>query len=156
MTGIFAFYLIQFTNVPLTMLIPFSGGKYLDIGWLAVAAVVYCGDRHGERCEFYGWPGWSGIQRHGPGGNIFYGCCDRNEKWISSRSPVRLLVRCWDFCCLMYIRPVYLWGIQVLWRWAVLWLADGLYASDADLSCLIVGLIYVVEVLVGYDPGDIF
>lgn len=36
MTAIFAFYLVRFTNVPLTMLIPFTGGKYLDIGWLAI------------------------------------------------------------------------------------------------------------------------
>ena len=35
-TAIFAFYIVKFTNVPLTMLIPFSGGKYLDIGWLAI------------------------------------------------------------------------------------------------------------------------
>lgn len=36
MTAIFAFYLVRFTNVPLTMLIPFAGGRYLDIGWLAI------------------------------------------------------------------------------------------------------------------------
>jgi phospho-N-acetylmuramoyl-pentapeptide-transferase len=35
-TGIFAFYLIRFTNVELTMLVPFSGGYYLNIGWLAI------------------------------------------------------------------------------------------------------------------------
>lgn len=35
-TAIFAFYLIKFTDVSLAMLIPFSGGKYLNIGWLAV------------------------------------------------------------------------------------------------------------------------
>lgn len=35
-TAIFAFYLMKFTDVPLTLLIPFSGGKYLDIGWLAI------------------------------------------------------------------------------------------------------------------------
>ncbi len=35
-TAIFAFYLIRFTDVSLAMLIPFTGGKYLDIGWLAV------------------------------------------------------------------------------------------------------------------------
>ena len=34
-TAVFAFYLVKFTDVSLTMLIPFSGGKYLDIGWLA-------------------------------------------------------------------------------------------------------------------------
>ena len=35
-TAILAFYLVRFTNIPLTMLIPFSGGKYLDIGWFAI------------------------------------------------------------------------------------------------------------------------
>lgn len=35
-TAIFAFYLVKFTDVSLAMLIPFSGGKYLNIGWLAI------------------------------------------------------------------------------------------------------------------------
>lgn len=35
-TAIFAYYLVKVTNIPLTLLIPFSGGKYWDIGWLAV------------------------------------------------------------------------------------------------------------------------
>lgn len=35
-TGIFAFYLIKFTDVDLTLLVPFSGGYYWNIGWLAV------------------------------------------------------------------------------------------------------------------------
>ena len=35
-TGIFTFYLQNFTNISLTMLIPFSGGKYLDLGVMAV------------------------------------------------------------------------------------------------------------------------
>ena len=35
-TGIFAFYLIRFTDVDLTLLVPFSGGYYWNIGWLAV------------------------------------------------------------------------------------------------------------------------
>ncbi|MDD6038029.1 MAG: phospho-N-acetylmuramoyl-pentapeptide-transferase [bacterium] len=34
-TGIFAAYLI-IAKIPLTMLIPFSGGKYLNLGWLAL------------------------------------------------------------------------------------------------------------------------
>lgn len=36
-TGVFAFYLIRFTDISLAMLIPFSGGKYWNIGWAAVA-----------------------------------------------------------------------------------------------------------------------
>ncbi|MBY0757813.1 MULTISPECIES: phospho-N-acetylmuramoyl-pentapeptide-transferase [Sellimonas] len=35
-TAIFAYYLVKVTNIPLTLLIPFSGGKYWDIGWVAI------------------------------------------------------------------------------------------------------------------------
>ena len=40
-TAIFAFYIVKFTYVSLAMLIPFSGGKYLDIGWLAVPLMFF-------------------------------------------------------------------------------------------------------------------
>ena len=32
-TGVFAVYMVKYSGVALTMLIPFSGGKYLDLGW---------------------------------------------------------------------------------------------------------------------------
>ncbi len=35
-TAIFAFYIVKFTDVSLAMLIPFTGGKYWNIGWLAI------------------------------------------------------------------------------------------------------------------------
>lgn len=40
-TGIFAIYMVQYAQIPLTMLIPFSnmfveGGLYLDLGWFAI------------------------------------------------------------------------------------------------------------------------
>lgn len=35
-TAIFAFYIIKFTDVSFAMLIPFTGGKYWNIGWLAI------------------------------------------------------------------------------------------------------------------------
>lgn len=35
-TGVFAFYIIHYTGMPLSILIPFSGGRYLDIGWAAI------------------------------------------------------------------------------------------------------------------------
>ncbi|MCH1982302.1 phospho-N-acetylmuramoyl-pentapeptide-transferase [Ruminococcus sp. OA3] len=35
-TAVFAVYMILFTDVELTLLVPFSGGHYLDIGWLAI------------------------------------------------------------------------------------------------------------------------
>lgn len=39
-TGVFIFYLVQFADVPLAMLVPFTGGfekgLYLNLGWLAI------------------------------------------------------------------------------------------------------------------------
>lgn len=35
-TGIFAFYIVNYTDVSLNWLIPFSGGKELDLGFLAI------------------------------------------------------------------------------------------------------------------------
>lgn len=35
-TAVFAFYIVKVAQVPLTMLIPFTNGKYLDLGFLAV------------------------------------------------------------------------------------------------------------------------
>lgn len=35
-TGIFCLYMIKYTDVPLTILVPFTGGYLLDIGWVAV------------------------------------------------------------------------------------------------------------------------
>ena len=40
-TAVFAFYLVKFTDVSLTMLIPCSGGYYLDIGWFAIPLMFF-------------------------------------------------------------------------------------------------------------------
>lgn len=40
-TAIFAFYIIKVAKIPLTLLIPFSGGKFLDIGWLAIPVLFF-------------------------------------------------------------------------------------------------------------------
>ena len=40
-TAVFAFYLVEVADVPLTMLVPFSDGYYLDIGWLAVPVLFF-------------------------------------------------------------------------------------------------------------------
>lgn len=36
LTAIFVFYVIRFTDVELTILLPFSGGRMVNIGWLAI------------------------------------------------------------------------------------------------------------------------
>ena len=40
-TGIFAFYIVKIAKIPLTMLVPFSGGKCWDIGWLAIPVLFF-------------------------------------------------------------------------------------------------------------------
>lgn len=35
-TAVFTFYIVKFTEIPLTWLIPFTDGKYLDLGFLAI------------------------------------------------------------------------------------------------------------------------
>ena len=40
-TGIFAFYIVKVAKIPLTMLVPFSGGKYWDIGWFAIPVLFF-------------------------------------------------------------------------------------------------------------------
>mgnify|MGYP003217649670 FL=1 len=40
-TGVFAVYIVKYSGVALTMLIPFSGGKYLDLGWLAIPVLFF-------------------------------------------------------------------------------------------------------------------
>ena len=40
-TGVFAVYMVKYSGVALTMLIPFSGGTYLDLGWLAIPVLFF-------------------------------------------------------------------------------------------------------------------
>jgi phospho-N-acetylmuramoyl-pentapeptide-transferase len=40
-TGIFAFYLMRYTDISLTMRIPFWSGHYLNLGWLAVPLLFF-------------------------------------------------------------------------------------------------------------------
>ena len=40
-TTIFAVYLVRYTDVSLAMLVPFSGGQYIDLGWLAVPLLYF-------------------------------------------------------------------------------------------------------------------
>lgn len=40
-TGVFAVYMVKYSGVALTMLIPFSGGMYLDLGWLAIPVLFF-------------------------------------------------------------------------------------------------------------------
>ena len=40
-TTIFTVYLVRYTDVSLAMLVPFSGGRYIDLGWLAIPLLYF-------------------------------------------------------------------------------------------------------------------
>ena len=40
-TAIFASYLVKVAGISLKMLVPFSGGRYLDLGWLAIPVLFF-------------------------------------------------------------------------------------------------------------------
>ena len=40
-TAVFAYYLVKVAGVSLKMLVPFSGGRYLDLGWLAIPVLFF-------------------------------------------------------------------------------------------------------------------
>ena len=39
--SVFVVYMVKFSDVSLTMLLPFSGGKYWNIGWLAIPVMYF-------------------------------------------------------------------------------------------------------------------
>jgi UDP-N-acetylmuramyl pentapeptide phosphotransferase/UDP-N-acetylglucosamine-1-phosphate transferase len=75
-TAVFAFYLVKVADIPLTMLVPFSNGYYLD----GSSAFVCGSDRNSQRNKLYRWTGWPCFQCDRSCRNIFYSCGDRNEK----------------------------------------------------------------------------
>ena len=40
-TAIFAYYLVKVAGISLKMLVPFSGGRYLNLGWLAIPVLFF-------------------------------------------------------------------------------------------------------------------
>ena len=130
-TTVFAVYMGCYSDVPLTMLIPFSGGKYLDLGWGAfpVLYLAVIGTVNGTNFT----DGLDGLASSvtimvatffsvvAIGTCLLYTSDAAERMQALRRSPVRLWVRCLDFCCLMSIRQVFSWEIPDHWRSADLW-----------------------------------
>jgi len=151
-TAIFAFYIVKVAKIPLTMLIPFSGGKYLNIGWFAIP--VLCSDRYRQWCEFYRWTGRACIQCNSSCGNLLYSCCDRNKEWdrtdylCSGRCVAGILI-------IQRLSGKRIYGRhRITGSWGICCF-DSIHAPDAiihyhrriDLSG---------RSFISYDPGNIF
>lgn len=79
-TAIFVFYILKFTDVSLTMLIPVFRWKISESWSSCDSGYVFSGNWNRQWSEFYGWSGRSGIQCHGIGSNLFYCGCSRNTQ----------------------------------------------------------------------------
>ena len=145
LTTVFAVYMVRYSNVALTMLIPFSGGNFLDPDGLRfLFYILQSSVRSTGRTLRTDSTDWRQASRSWL--RPFFPLS--LSVWMpeSRRLPVRWRARCLDFYCLMYIRQVCLWGIPVRWHWGAL-SSRLLYMMQMPLFIPIVGLIYLVEVL---------
>ena len=71
-TAVFAFYLVNFTDVSLAMKIPFVPGYELNLGNPGDTCAVYRSDRYSQRGKLYRWPGWSGFLCDHYGGYVLF------------------------------------------------------------------------------------
>ena len=113
-TAIFAFYIVKVAEIPLTMLVPFSGGYCLDIGWLAVPVlfIAVIGTVNGTNFT----DGLDGLASSVTVlvATFFTVVAIGTESGIE---PITCAVvgRCWDSFCSMYIRPACSWGTRAPW-----------------------------------------
>ena len=61
-TAIFAFYIVKVAKIPLTMIVPFSGGYELNLGWLAIPVLFFAviGTVNGTKIVVYDADGKAG------------------------------------------------------------------------------------------------
>ena len=117
-TGIFAWYLLHSGEVGIDMLIPFTGGfengKFLSLGILFVPALFFITLGTDNGVNFT--DGLDGLCTSVTIQTVSIQSSAPVLNWVSVRSQEPLWEACWAFCFLMFIRPRYLWVIQVLWR----------------------------------------
>lgn len=78
-TGIFAYYVINYTDVEMTMLVPFTDLK-LDFGILTVPVMFFVMIGTVNGVNFTDGSGWACFQRYCIGCNLFFRSSHRNEK----------------------------------------------------------------------------
>ena len=132
-------------DVPLTMLVPFSGGYYWDIGWLAIPVLFFAviGTVNGTNFT----DGLDGLASSVTSAccYIFHCCGDRNGEWNRTGYLCGSGSSAGDSFCLMCILPVCSWEIQDLWALGG-FVAGTAYMLQMPLFIIIVGFIYLVEV----------
>ena len=154
-TGIFTFYLLRYTDVSLTMRIPFWGGHYLNLGWLAVPVLFFAviGTVNGVNFT-------DGVDGLATSVTlivaVFFTVVSIGTQ--SGIEPVTCAVIGGLMGFLLYnVYPASVFmgdtGSLALGGFVA---GDWLICCRCHLFILIVGLIYLVEVIVCYDPGYLF
>ena len=153
-TTVFAVYMGCYSDVPLTMLIPFSGGKYLDLGWGAfpVLYLAVIGTVNGT--NFYRWSGRPRVERHHHGGNVLLSVVAIGTNAGIAPITCAVVGALLGFLLFnVYPASVFMGdtGSLALGGFVV----SAAYMMQMPLFIVIVGLIYLVEVLSRYHPGDL-
>ena len=114
-------------------------------GMVCGSGTVLCGDRYSKRSQFT--DGLDGLASSVTLiVAVFFTVVSLGMKSGVELSPVQLWAVLWDSFCLMYILPRYLWETPVLWALGG-FVAGVAYAMQMPLFIILVGLIYLVEVL---------
>ena len=80
-TAVFTYYLVNYTDVNLSMRIPFWTGSLSEYRMAGDPGTFLCRDRNGKRCKLYRRSGRTGIQRDTDRCSILYCCFYRNKEW---------------------------------------------------------------------------
>lgn len=143
-TAIFAFYIVKVAKIPLTMIVPFSGGYELNLGWLAIP--VFSLHVIGTvRNKLYGRTGWSCIKRNCSGGTFFTVVAIGTKSGIEPITCAVVGALMGFLLFNVYPASVFMGDTGSLALGG--FVAGTAYMMQMPLYIIIVGFIYLVEVI---------
>ena len=144
-TAVFAFYLVNYSNVSLTMKIPFWSGHYLNLGWFAVPVLFFAVIGTVNGVNFTDGLDGLGFQCYPDRGSILYGGFPWNEKWCGTITCAVVGSLMGFLLFNVYPAKVFMGDTGSLALGG--FVAGVAYAMQMPLFIILVGLIYLVEVL---------
>lgn len=144
-TAVFAVYMWRYSGVSLAMADSVFRRKILGYRIFRDSGALCGGDRNGQRNEFYGRSGWSCIECDDHGGNLLYGCGSRHGKRDRANHLCRRGRSLGFLLFNVYPASVFMGDTGSLALGG--FVAGTAYMLQMPIFILIVGLIYLVEVL---------
>ena len=143
-TAIFAFYLVKVADIPLTMLVPFSSGYYLDLGLGGGSGYVCSCDRNSQWDEFHRRTGRSCFQRDTQRSTVFTVVAVGTESGIEPITCAVVGALLGFLLFNVYPASVFMGDTGSLALGG--FVAGTAYMLQMPLFIIIVGFIYLVEV----------